>query len=445
MKNFTAFLFATLVSSAMMAQVFDNDFSNWTGSTPDGWVGSKTNLAPASITQVSNDGGQGDFAVQLVRTESTHQRFTTQPLAVESGTNYEVTFWARGTGEVRTGLFDNRPDASGYVYNSYVVLNSTEWAPYTQNIVAATNEAASEFILSIRNTIAPNHVQVDRVVISTEVLQTVPIYDIQFTASMSGDSPLAGQSVITGGIVTAVGAGGYFIQNSGTTGPWNGIFVFNNTNNPAIGDSVVFSANVVEYFNMTQLSGVSSFTIISSGNPVSVTNISTADVNSEGYEGMLVRVNNANCVDGNSGFGQFIVNDGSGDALISPTIYEYDGLTGVIYNITGVVFYNFSEFKIMPRSAADVEVSTGVNDLSNNLTVTLYPNPVISHLRVEMDAANFTATEFVMVDAAGKMVMGGFISQPSQLIDLSQLPAGLYSFNLRSNNSWKSEKVLIQR
>jgi hypothetical protein len=445
MKNFTAFLFATLVSSAMMAQVFDNDFSNWTENTPDGWVGAKTNLAPAAITQVPNDGGQGDFAVQLVRTESTHQRFTTQPLTVETGTNYEITFWARGTGEIRTGLFDNRADAAGYVYNSYVVLNSTEWAPYTQNIVAATNEAISEFILSVRNTMAPNHVQVDRVLITTEELQTVPIYDIQFTASMTGDSPLAGQSVITGGIVTAVGAGGYFIQNSGITGPWNGIFVFNNTNNPAIGDSVVFSANVVEYFNMTQLSGVSSFTIVSSGNPVSVTNISTADVNTEGYEGMLVRVNNANCVDGNSGFGQFIVNDGSGDALISPTIYEYDGLTGVIYNITGVVFYNFEEFKIMPRSASDVEVVTGVEDLNSNVTITLFPNPVISHLRVQMDVTNFTATEFVMVDAAGKMAMGGFINQPSQLIDLSHLPAGLYSFNLRSNNSWKSEKVLIQR
>lgn len=445
MKNFTTILFALLVSSAAMSQVFDNDFTTWTENTPNGWVGAKTNLDLVNVTQVSNDGGQGDFAVQLANTESGHRRFTTLPLTVETGTNYAITFWARGTGEIRTGLFDNRADAAGYVYNNYVVLNSTEWTEYTQNVVAATDEAIAEFILSIRNTTAPNHVQVDRVLITTEELQTVPVYDIQFTTDMSGDSPLAGQSVITGGIVTAIGAGGYFIQNSNTSGPWNGIFVFNNLNAPAIGDSVVFSANVVEYFNMTQLSGVSSFTIVSSGNPVNVTNIPTAAVNTEGYEGMLVRVNNANCVDGNSGFGQFIVNDGSGDALISPTIYEYDGVFGITYNITGVVFYNFEEFKIMPRSAADVEISTGINDLENRIAVNLFPNPVVSHLRVEMDAANFTATEYVLVDAAGKVVKSGLINQPSQLIDLSNLTAGFYNLNLRGKNIWQSEKVLIQR
>jgi len=445
MKNFTSILFALLVSSAAMSQVFDNDFNDWTGNTPDGWVGSKTNLPGAAITQVDNNGGFGDFAVQLVRTESGHQRFTTQPLTVESGTNYEITFWARGTGEVRTGLFDDRPDAAGYVYNTYVVLNSSSWTQYSQNIVAATNVNIAEFILSIRNTTAPNHVQIDRVVITTEELATVPIYDIQFTTDPSGDSPLAGQGVITGGIVTAVGAGGYFIQNSNTAGPWNGIFVFNNTNNPAIGDSVVFAANVVEYFNMTQLSGVSSFTIISSGNPVSVFNISTAQVNTEAYEGVLVKVENATCTDSNSGFGQFIVNDGSGAALISPTIYEYNALLNAIYNITGVVFYNFSEYKIMPRSAADVEISTGIADLANRIAVNLFPNPVVSHLRVEMDAANFTSTEFVLVDAAGKVVLSGLINQPSQLIDLSNLTAGLYNLNLRGKNTWQSEKVLIQR
>lgn len=445
MKNFTTILFALLVSSAAMSQVFDNDFNDWTGTTPDGWVGAKTNIDLANVTQVANDGGQGAFAVQLANTESSHKRFTTQPLTVETGTNYEITFWARGTGEVRTGLFDNRADAAGYVYTAYVVLNSTTWTEFSQNIVAATNEDISEFILSIRNTTAPNHVQIDRVSVSTSELDAVSVYNIQFSADISGDSPLNGQSVITGGIVTAIGAGGYFIQNSNSLGPWNGVFVFNNTNNPTIGDSVVFSASVVEYFNMTQLTGVSSFTIVSSGNSVSAANISTADVNTEGYEGVLVRVYNASCVDGNSGFGQFIVNDGSGDALISPTIFEYDGITGVVYHITGVVFYNFEEFKIMPRSAADVEISTNIADIANRIAVNLFPNPVVSHLRVEMDAANFTTTEFVLVDAAGKIVLSGLINQPSQLIDLSNLTAGFYNLNLRGKNTWQSEKVLIQR
>ena len=47
------------------------------------------------------------------------------------------------------------------------------------------------------------------------------IYDIQFTTLPNGDSPLNGQTVNTGGIVTASYTGAYYIQNA--SGPWQGI------------------------------------------------------------------------------------------------------------------------------------------------------------------------------------------------------------------------------
>lgn len=443
MKNFTLILIALVLSLSSVAQVLDSDFSSWTDNLPDGWVGIKTNIGNENILAVDNNGGMGDFAVQLTNAASGHKRFTTQPLTVANGENYQITFWARGVGEVRTGLFDNRVDASGYAYSAYVTVNTADWTEYTQNILAAEDYDAAEFILSLRNTMEPSNIQIDGVLIETQEISPVSIYDIQYTTDPSGDSPYAGQSVLTGGIVTAVGADGFFIQNN--SGPWEGVFVFNNTNTPVIGDIVTFSASVVEYFNMTQLTGVSSFTIVSSDNALpGPTDISTSNVNDEAYEGCFVKVSNANCVDGNSGFGQFIVNDGSGDALVSPTIYEYDGLAGVIYNITGVIFYNFSEFKIMPRMDSDVEVVTAIAE-NNAMEISLFPNPVTSELRIEMDSHNFKTTQFSLVDALGKTILSGQITEPNTYLNVNELPAGLYNLNLRTNDSFQTEKVLIQR
>lgn len=433
-KLYTLLTFLTIASLAT-AQLFESDFSNWTDDAPDGWVGSRTNLADEAINQVDNDGGTGDFAVQLIRTESGHQRFSTQPLTVEAGVNYEITFRVRGSGEVRTGLYDNREDAFGYVYANYNNINSEEWTEITQSLIAAENTDQAEFILSVRNTTPDAHIQVDYVVISGEELETVSIYDIQFTESPDGVSPLEGESVFTGGIVSAVipdgQNNGFFIQDG--SGPWQGVFVFTNQTVQR-GDSVVFSANVVEFFNMTQLSGVAALTIVSSDNPVyAPVEINTADVNTEPYEGVLVRVTNATCTNANSGFGQWVVNDGSGSCLINPGIYEADREQGTAYNVTGPVFYSFDEFKILPRDVNDVEMFVSVNEQFTANGLSAWPNPA-------RDVLNLTAADgtplngFLRVfDASGREWMQAQLGSQNGVINLGGLPAGYYLATFTSN------------
>jgi len=69
-------------------------------------------------------------------------------------------------------------------------------------------------------------------------------------------SPLVGQSVTTTGIVSAnnvtsstSGVIGYFVQDG--SGPWNGVFVFDNTQAPNVGDEVIIEAEVQEYYDVT--------------------------------------------------------------------------------------------------------------------------------------------------------------------------------------------------
>src|SRR5690606_18496837 len=100
-----------------------------------------------------------------------------------------------------------------YVYSPYVAVASSEWVEYTQSIIAQEDTDLAEFIFSVRNTSGEMNVQIDRVVIGTAELNTVSIYDIQYSEEPNGDSPYNTESVTTQGIVTAVGDGGYFLQD----------------------------------------------------------------------------------------------------------------------------------------------------------------------------------------------------------------------------------------
>lgn len=441
MKNFTLLLFSALLVSGVNAQLLDSDFSSWESDLPVGWVGEKTNLSLENILQADNDGGQGDFAVELVNTESGHKRFTSQPLSVESGQNYEITFWARGNGELRTGLFDEREEGFGYVYNPYINLSSTEWTEYSQSIIAQENSDIAEFIFSLRNTSGDLNVQIDRVVVETAELNTVSIYDIQFTEDASGDSPYNTESVTTEGIVTAVGDGGYFLQDG--AGPWNGLFVYS-FDTPEIGDHVVVSGIVEEYNMLTELTNTSGFTILSSGNDVEVEDISTAQVNEEAYEGVLVKVWNATVVDGNIGFGQYVVNDGTGDAIVDPDIYEYDAATGMDYNITGVVSFEFGEFVLMPRMASDVELSSDVTEISAS-ELNVFPNPANDVLNLNWVNGISGNVAYNLYNATGQLVTAGSVAKPMGTVDVSGLTPGLYTLNLETEKGIMYTRVMIAR
>lgn len=442
MKHFTLLLLSTLLIGAAHGQLLDSEFSSWTDGSPDGWLGSKSNIGAENVLQADNDGGQGDFAAELVNADGAHKRFTTQQLTVEAGVNYEINFWARGTGDVRTGLFDDRVDGFGYVYNSYITLNSNDWAEYTQSIIAEENTDIAEFILSVRNSAGNLNIQIDRVTITSAEISTVSIFDIQNTSEPDGSSPLVDQSVTTGGVVAAVGAGGFFLQNG--SGPWSGVFVFSQQET-AMGDSVIFSATVVEYFGMTQLSGVTAFTTINSDNAINISNVSTNQVNEEAYEGVVVKVSDATCTDGNSGFGQFIVNDGSGPCLVNPTIYEYNATFNEVYNITGPVFYSFEEAKIMPRFAADVEIASGVAEITDTDNINIFPNPASEVLNVQWTDNSAGTTEYQLFDVSGQMVRTGVLQQPMGTVEVNGLTPGWYTLNLRDGAEIKHTRIIVER
>ncbi len=442
--NRTFLLIATAFGLHANAQViFQSDFEAWTGNIPNGWFGSKSSIAADSVAQVTTNPHAGSAAVGLTNSTNSHKRFTTGSLGVTDGTTYTITFWARGSGELRTGLFDGRATGFGYAtYNNYVVLTST-WTQYSQVIDAANDTTGAEFILSLRNSAGPDHVVVDDVEISLGgvVNPATPhtIYEIQYTTDPGGDSPLLDSTVQTGGIVTAAYASGYWIQNG--SGPWSGLFVFDNSIAPTLGDSVIVEGEVSEYNGLTEISGPSNATIVNSGNPVPAgSSIAIAQAMAEEYESVLTTLSNVTCSNADAGFGQWTVQESGGDTLlVDDLIFAYVPAPGQAFtSITGPMYYSFGERKIEPRGIDDI---TGMVEFPM-LDASVLPNPASDALLVQWSGGTLY---YNLADQRGRMVMNAMATGTQVQLDLRGLSEGMYSLTLLNEGRTRTERIVVRR
>ncbi len=138
---------------------------------------------------------------------------------------------------------------------------------------------------------------------ATNVLPLVAleIFEIQGSGAAS---PFVGQTVVTAdNIVTAVISNGFFIQTpvartDGDAATSDGVFVFTGSSpSVAVGDQVDVTGDVVEFFELTEISGNPTVTVDNSGNalPAAValaqnmpSGLAQAIPELEAYEGMLV-------------------------------------------------------------------------------------------------------------------------------------------------------------
>ena len=185
------------------------------------------------------------------------------------------------------------------------------------------------------------------------------IYDIQYTEEQGAycyETDAAGEEVTVSGVVTHVKPGDYpnfFIQDPDDT-LWSGIYVYDTSINPSVGDEITLTASVNEYYSLTQLIDVTYSAVSSSGNNIEPLAINAADLgiqcslSGEQYESMLVTIQDVS-FESVDEYGNWTVSDASGNTMIDD--YYYDGnfpsiSSGDNYDcVTGVVSYSYSEFK----------------------------------------------------------------------------------------------------
>ncbi|MDD3869759.1 MAG: hypothetical protein PHN58_04865, partial [Candidatus Cloacimonetes bacterium] len=133
-------------------------------------------------------------------------------------------------------------------------------------------------------------------------------YDIQYNPEGGSNSPYLDQVVTVQGIVsgisfysgTSVNSYGFFIADA-AGGPWSGLYIYNQTYHPNLGDLVQITGTVNEYYGLTEISQLTSFQVLSHDNPLP----EPAEINSgalnnlssgEQWESVLVKVLNVSVV-----------------------------------------------------------------------------------------------------------------------------------------------------
>ena len=412
------------------SQLISDGFESWTSGSPDGWMGSKSSIAADSVAEYTSNVHGGSSACKLINSSSSHKRFTSSDQSVNAGEYYEIKYWVRGHGDIRTNAVDAVNSIWG-TYNPYYFINSSTWTELTDTVLMpGSGSVTGQFIFSLANTNSDiDHLQIDDVTITLLAITTpdVSVYEIQYTTAPSGNSPYLGQAVNTGGVVTATknDSSAYWIQSG--LGPWTGVYIFDYNNTPTIGDSITFTCQVDEYFELTELKSITNFTVVSTGNTVNTNNATPTQATTEEYESVLIFMNDVACTNANAGYGMWTVGAGADTVLIDDAIYSFSPSLGIHYDIIGIVEYSYSEWKVLPRMSSDISVHTGINE--SEILVSLYPNPVSSILYINADIDG----NIEVYNLSGQRVFNTEFNETLS-IDVSNFNSGLYNLILTDNN-----------
>jgi hypothetical protein len=203
-----------------------------------------------------------------------------------------------------------------------------------------------------------------------------PISMVQTPKSAENDSSqYAGDEVTVAGIVTGdkTDFTTEFYMETTPGGPWSGIVIYGGISSPvAQGDSVIIAGFVAEYYNDTEITPVHYLGIVSHGNTIPGPDLLAAgQLNgqsspwAERWEGVFVRMNPAFVYDtlGWAGFGEWAIWD-----LKSPADstkightgkYTYVPRVGRWMCIQGPVSYTYGNYRIEPRTDADIDTVWG--------------------------------------------------------------------------------------
>ncbi|MCK4631110.1 MAG: T9SS type A sorting domain-containing protein, partial [Bacteroidales bacterium] len=267
--------------------------------------------------------------------------------------------------------------------------------------------------------------------------------------------PHINEQVRVSGIVTAINIyqddfKGYFLQDSSST--WNGMYVYDpDRDSTVLGDSLTLVATVAEYYNSTQVSYVVEYIVNSTGNtlpdPLVIT---TGETDLEPYEGVLVMVENAECINNDLGYDEVELNDGSGAIIIDDYLYDYTSTEAFtinnLYRVTGVMYYSYGDYKIIPRDASDIEDVTAVNDPFAGVNIQVYPNPSNGLFKLVVNNVKSGSLGIEIMNMQGQIIFKNVINDPtgfSEYIDLTKFSKGLYFLRINDGNKATVEKILI--
>jgi len=273
-----------------------------------------------------------------------------------------------------------------------------------------------------------------------------PIYQIQYVSSPGTDdaSPLALQVVTVRGRVAAVEGNYYYLQDD-NGGVWDGLYCRVAKSGPVqVGDDVQVAGEVYEYYNLTELRfkpGIDHFRNFGpSQTPVNVSNVTTPQIryrdtakSAEPYEDCLVKLSSATIQDSIPGvagpyYGEWLLRqtaypDTAGMDLAGlfnndrTRMVSYDPCPGNIINVTGILRYDYSQYRIGPRTGRGNDIieiyhvsgcaQTGVEDEAAMPSLALRqnaPNPFHQGTVIGFSLPRNGRVQLEVMDVSGRLV-----------------------------------------
>ncbi len=363
----------------------------------------------AAVEDASGNETDGDTIAFTTLDASAKSLVLTNPVGGEkfySGGLEEITWNSSNVTSVNIDVFIPENDAWESIFTDI----ASDGSVYL--IIPSSATYAATYRLAITD------VSDSTVADTSDFFTVVPVRAIEDIQSENdGDTSIyEGDFVATIGTVTYVnGTAGYFIQDSSKA--WNGIYVVDGVNTPAVGDSVAVEGKVEEDHGLTRLNNVVTFFIFGSGRPLPTpVVVSTNDID-ESYECVMVRIINATVTNDDAGYGQFEINDGSGALLVDDDFYYHSAKANENISIIGMGYYSFGAFKILPLSESDIlsasDTLTSIYTVDN--TANTITNVPFSH-----DLAAFEANIHAP-DSATMDVYDADGTTPATAIDDSKL------------------------
>lgn len=331
------------------------------------------------------------------------------------------------------------------------------------------------------------------------------IQDVQFSPFGTGFSAYNNFNVTVTGVVTAdttdlQGDGGsvgkrVYIQNG--QGPWSGIWIFGIEADALVrGQNVTVNGRVIENFNHTRIDNITTLVVNSSGNPlpnpepVSTSDIGTklkGTISAEQWEGVLIEYSDITVTDdnadgssgpgggGNSNFGELLVADISNvntRVELQEGNHQYHnlwtaGLDTVQGNIRilqgdsfdklrGVLFFSFSNYKLVPRKSDDfVGYTSDIDDITNGVVSSYqltqnYPNPFnpVTSIQYSIPEAGFVQIKIYNIlgqEVASLVNMEQSVGSYKVLFDASKLSSGVYLYQINVNNYQQTKKMMLMK
>jgi hypothetical protein len=272
----------------------------------------------------------------------------------------------------------------------------------------------------------------------------VSLWDLQYNKLDScgaiPNSAYDNQFITIGGIITGADYKGYWVQTSHAT-EWAAVFVYDKIYHPVVGDSVILSGKVDNYYGEIELTSITDFTIVSHGNQALTppTIVAFDSIQKRKYQALLVKVKDAICIRYNSGANanwyvfsdSTITNSKPSEDTIDNDAFHYTFTIWKRYNITGCIQLEYANW-IEPRNIYDIDSlnNTGIREQQNDYAdVNLYPNPTIENLNIEISRQ----ATIDILNIQGQLMRVIAITDNKTTVDVSSLPRGVYIIEVKTD------------